>query len=134
MITEKYPLVACRREDNSDIIFAEFPNNVRIDLNSAKEIVANRLHFTKSKKHYLVVDISNIRQVSSEAKEFLQRPDTGLLNLLGAAFVATNPVSAMIANIFIKTPKDFRAKFFKSKEDALEWIIVQRAANKAGSL
>lgn len=126
MIIEKYPLVACRRERNSDIIFAEFPNNLKIDLATAKEIVSNRLDFMKNEKHYLVVDISNVKQVSSEAKEFMQRPDTGLKNLLGAAFVATNPVSAMIANIFVKTPKNFQARFFGNREDAYDWIITQR--------
>jgi hypothetical protein len=126
MITEKYSMVSCQRERNSDIVFAEFPNRLRIDLAAAKEIVSNRLDFMKSKKHYLVVDISNVRQVSSEAKEFMQRADTGLKDLLGAAFIATNPVAAMIANIFIKTPKNFQAEFFGNKEDAYNWIIAQR--------
>ena len=126
MITERYPLVDCQKEPDSDIIFAEFPRSLKIDLAAAKEIVANRLDFTKSELHYLVVDLSNVRQVSSEAKEFMQRPDTGLKNLLAAAFVATNPVSAMIANIFIKTPKNFQARFFGNKNDAFDWILSQK--------
>lgn len=123
MKVEKYPWVVCSAEKNSDIIFAEFPYNLKIDLAVAREIVVNRLDFAKNKKHYLIIDVSHVREISTEAKEYMQRPDTGQKNVLGAAFIATNPVSALIANIFIKTQKDFQAKFFSNKQDAVEWIL-----------
>lgn len=126
MRKEKYRILDCYSEEYSDIIFAEFQNTMKIDLTAAKEIVANRLDFAKDKKHYLIVDVSNVREVSTEAKEFLQRRDTGLKNILGAAFIATNPVSGLIANIFIKTQKDFQAKLFPTKQNAVEWIIAYR--------
>jgi hypothetical protein len=119
-------LVDCWKATHGDVVYAEFPNNLRIDLAAAKEIVGNRLDFMKSEKHYLIVDISRVRQISSEAKEFMQRADTGLLNLLGVAFIANNPVSAMIANVFIKVPKNFQARFFSKAEDALEWVMEQK--------
>lgn len=126
METEKYPHVICRTQKNSDIVFVEFLNNLKIDLKTAKEIVANRLSFTKGKKHYLLIDMSKVRQISSEAKEFMQRPEAGLKNILGAAFVTSNPVSVLIASIFIKTTKDFDARFFRNEEDALDWIYDYR--------
>jgi hypothetical protein len=122
MRTEEYPLIICCTEESSDIVFVEFPDNLRVDLAAARQLVAGRLEFTQDKNHYLVVDISNVRHVSTEAKEFLQRPDAGLKNILGAAFIASNPVSALIANIFIKTPMKFQAKFFWKKDDAFDWI------------
>ena len=122
MKTEDYPLIICCTEDSSDVVFVEFPDNLRVDLAAAQQIVAGRLEFTQDKNHYLVIDISNVRHVSTEAKEFLQRPDAGLKNILGAAFIASNPVSALIANIFIKTPMKFQAKFFWKKDDAFDWI------------
>lgn len=125
-VKEKYPRVECCKTVSGDIVFAEFPDGIIIDLAAAREIVANRLDFTGNEKHYLIVDISNVKQVSSGAKEYLQRQETGLMNLLGAAFLASNPVSAMIANIFIKTPKNFHAKFFSNKKDAFEWIVKQK--------
>jgi hypothetical protein len=45
-----------------------------------------------------------------------------LKNILGAAFIASNPVAALIANIFVKTPKDFIARFFSNRKEALDWI------------
>lgn len=131
MRKEMYPLVTCFTEEHSDIIFAEFPGNLKIDLAVAREIVANRLDFTKNTKHYVILDASNVREISSEAKEYMKRPDTGQKNILGIAFIATNPLSTLFANIFIKTQKNFQAKFFSNKDDALDWIIEQRRKNKS---
>jgi hypothetical protein len=126
MKIKKYPLETCHTEENGDIIFAAFPENMKVDLAAATEIVANRLDFAMGKKHFLIVDVSNVIKVSPEAKAFLQRHDDGLKNILGTAFIATNPVSVMIANIFVKTKKNFQARFFSKKEDAFEWIIAYR--------
>src|SRR2546421_10461101 len=126
MKASEYPMMVCSTGQSNDIVFLEFNSSLRVDLTSAREIVASRLDFTENKKHYLIIDISNVRQVSSEAREFMQRPDAGLKNILGAAFIASNPVSALIANIFIKTPKDFEARFFSSKKSALEWVNSHR--------
>ncbi len=123
MKTADYSYVACSTENDSDIVFIEFPGNLKVDIVAAKKIVAGRLDFTENKKHYLIADLSNVKHVSSEAKAFMQRPDAGLKNILGCAFIASNPVSAMIANIFIKTPKNFTAKFFSNKQSAFEWIL-----------
>lgn len=125
MTQNNHPLVFYTKEENSEIIFAQFPNAVVVDLVLAKELVAIRLSMMKDKKHYLVIDLSNVRKVSAEAKEFLQRPDKGLKNILGAAFIATNPVSAMIANVFVKTPKDFQARSFTTKAEAFRWMHEQ---------
>ena len=122
MIVKKYPLMTCSTEPGSDIVFTEYAANLKLDLAKAQEIVNNRLQFTENRQHYLISDASNVRHITTEAKEFLQRPDAGLKNILGAAFVASNPVAALIANIFIKTPKNFQARFFSSREAALAWI------------
>jgi hypothetical protein len=114
--------MTCSTEPGSNIVFMEFRPNLKVDLEDAREIVRNRLEFTQNKKHFLISDVTNVRQLSSGAKEFLQRPDAGLKNILGAAFMASNPVAVLIANIFIKTPKTFQARFFSSREAAVAWI------------
>lgn len=126
MKIEEYPVVIYSTGNLKDVVFLEFRNSLKVDLPVAKEIVASRLQFTKNEKHYLIIDISNVKQVSLDAKEYMQRPDAGLKNILGAAFVGTNPISALIANIFIKTPKEFHARFFTAKEDAYNWILDHR--------
>jgi hypothetical protein len=126
MTVKEYPLVRYSQEKNGDIILAEFPANLKIDLAVAREIVADRLDFANEKKHYVVIDVSNVREITVEAKKYMQRPDPGLKNILGAAFIGTNPISALLANIFVKTRKNFQAKFFTDKGDAYDWIIKHR--------
>ena len=114
----------------SDIVFAEFPENLKVDLEVAKAMVSDRLVFTVNKMHYIIFDVSNVKEITPEAKEFLQRPEYGLKNILGAAFVATSPLATLIAKIFVKTQKDFQAKFFATREGAFEWILNYREKNK----
>jgi hypothetical protein len=120
--------------DSADIIFVEFIANLKVDLSTAKQIVANRLNYAGDKKHYLVLDMSNIRNVTAEAKIFLQQPEGGLKNILGAALIASNPVSALISNIFVKTPKNFQARFFYNKKDAFDWIYLRKQKENAENI
>ena len=113
-----------------DVIFAEC-RHLKVDLTAAMQIVADRLDFAGHKKHYLVFDMSRVQNVTAEAKKFLQHPEGGLKNILGAALIASNPVAALIANVFVKTPKDFQARFFSNRRDALDWILTRKHKNQA---
>ena len=113
-------------ESHDDIIIAELPANLILDLETAVEIVAQRLAFTNNKAHYLVANVSNVQSITSEAKKYLQEPEHGLKNILGAALIASNPLSALIANIFIKTPTVFQSRFFSKMDEAVNWICAQK--------
>lgn len=119
---KKYKSATFITEDSDDIVFIEYIQELKVDLPLAKELVANRLEFTENKKHYLILNVSNAKAVTHDAKLFMQDPENGLKNILGAAFLASNPVSALIANIFIKSPKNFPARFFSKKQEAIDWI------------
>jgi hypothetical protein len=119
---KKYRYASLSIETNEAIVFAEFNRSLVIDLPIAMEIVANRLEFTTNRQHYFIVDFSNVKHVSHEAKLYLQDPEGGLKNMLCSAFLASNPVSALLANIFVKTPKPIPSRFFSNKKDALKWI------------
>lgn len=109
-------------EPESNIVKAKYNEGVVIDLEAAKSIVNNRLEVTNDQAHYFFVDFSNIRQVTAEAKKYMQAQDHGLKNILAAAFIADNPIARLIAQIYIKTQKDFEARFFEAKEDAINWL------------
>jgi hypothetical protein len=122
MRTQKYKHVTCHQLEPNGFLFAEYANNLKVNLDMAKMMVANRLEFTDNKPHYVIIDISNIKEVTAEAKEYMQHPEGGLKNILGAAFIANNPVAEMLANIYVKTPVDFEVRFFREKEEAVSWI------------
>lgn len=113
-------------EHYDDIVFIELGKSQEVNLVQAKEVVACRIEIANNKKHYFILDTSNVKRVSADAKQYLQDEEGGLKNIVGAAFVASNPVAAMIANIFVKTPKNFPARFFFSRAHALAWILKYR--------
>jgi hypothetical protein len=127
--SKEYSTITLSKVIYRDVIFGEFKDNLSVDLPIAKEIVADRLDFTENKKHYLIMDLSNVKQVSPHAKRYLKNPDAGIKNILGAALIASNPVSALIANIFVKMPKAFETKFFSNIDGALSWITEIRKKN-----
>jgi hypothetical protein len=119
---KEYKYVSCRKTEESGILYADYPPNLIVDISIAKHIVSSRLDFAKGQDHYVIIDMSNVKKVTPEAKAYMQHPEGGLKNILGAAFLAKNPVSALLANIFIKTPKNFEARFFTKQEDAVLWL------------
>ncbi|HSH67451.1 MAG TPA: hypothetical protein VLB84_17030 [Bacteroidia bacterium] len=121
MNVKTYPLVTYSIESD-DIVISTIKNVVDLDILAAKELVACRLDYMKDKRHYVLIDISNVKHYTTEAKQYMQNPETGLKNILGAAFIASDPISTLIANIFIKTKIHFPAKFFFKKADALKWL------------
>lgn len=123
---KEYPFMICHSDLDASVIYIEFLRALKIDLSAAIEIVANRLDFSNNEKHYLVADVSKVREVTPDARKYLQRQDAGMKNIVGAALIASNPVAALIANIFIKTPKNFQAKFFYNKKDAFNWIHTRK--------
>jgi hypothetical protein len=127
MKVKEYPLITCSLDVDTDIVVTKIRNVLNLDLQAAKELVASRLDFMRDEEHYLLIDISDIKRFTSEAKQYMQNPETGLKNIIGAAFIASNPISILIANIFIKTKIDFPAKFFSKKIDALKWIKELKA-------
>ena len=123
MIKKTFPLATFEVDAGNRILSAEFTANVKVDLAIAKELVRNRIEITNGNPYYLIIEFSNVREVTQKAKEYLLDADGGLHNILGAAFLANNPVSALIANIFIKSSKKFPARYFSKKADAVQWII-----------
>jgi hypothetical protein len=127
MITRTaFPLATFDIDWRTMIVSAEFTSNVKIDLSVAKEIVMNRREITNDQPIFLVIEFSNVREITPEAKDFLLRKDGGAYNILGVAFLANNPVSALIANIFIKSKNEFPSRYFSTKANAMQWIAELR--------
>jgi hypothetical protein len=130
MKTAKFKYVSMRTMGASDIVFAEFSHSLRVDLAIAREIVASRMIFTENQPHYAIIDMSNIDHVDADARDFMRHPEGGLKNIRASAFLASNPIAAMLANFYVKVTKNFPARFFYSKQDALDWLLTYRASQQ----
>lgn len=106
-----------------DVVFGVYIPKLEIDLEIAKELVANRLDFTEGKPMYALIDFSNIKSVSKEAREYMNSPEGGLIGVLGGAFVSNNVVATLFINLFLRINKPtVPAKFFTDRQEALAWL------------
>lgn len=111
------------REDDSLIIFLEYNQNLVIDVNVANEIVKSRLEYTDNNPHYMLIDFTNVKSVTKEARDYMNDVKGGLKGIKGGAFLSNNVVGNLFINLYLNINKpSVPAKFFRDKNEALEWL------------
>jgi hypothetical protein len=114
-----------------DIIMASYQPKLEITIEIAKELVENRLAFSENKPHYILIDFSNVKLVTKEARDYMNDPITGLKGLLGGAFLGNNPVATVFVNLFFRINKPpVPSRFFTDREEALAWLRKIRDEKK----
>jgi hypothetical protein len=90
----------------------------------AKEIVESRLNYTKGRSVYTLIDFSNVKSVTKEARDYMNSPEGGLKGILGGAFLSNSVVATLFVNLYLKISNpSIPAKFFTSEKDALWWLM-----------
>jgi hypothetical protein len=84
------------KEDDDDIVFWSYSPNLEINITNAKEMVKNRLEYAEGKPLYSLADVTNLKSVTKEAREYLSKPDGGLKGILGGAFLSNNVVTNVV--------------------------------------
>lgn len=108
---------------SDDIVFFKYAPKLEIDIDVAKEIVKSRLHYTNGKSVYTIIDFSNVKSVTKEARDYMNSPEGGLKGILGGAFLSTSVVATLFVNLYLKISNpSVPAKFFTSEKDALWWL------------
>ena len=106
----------------NDVLFASFPENSKISLPRAKEIVAQRIEFTQGETYKAVVDITNIKSVSFEARTYWASIE-GYSSIDVLAIYSPSALSKVLSNFWLKVNKPFKpTKFFTDKVSALEYL------------
>jgi len=109
--------------ESEDIVFFKYAPKLEIDIDVAKEIVESRLHYTNGKSVYTLIDFSNVKSVTKEARDYMNSPEGGLKGILGGAFLSTSVVSTLFVNLYLKISNpSVPAKFFTSEKDAVWWL------------
>jgi len=118
-------------ESDPDIVYVAYKPKLEIDIDIAKEMVRARLDFTQGKAHYVIIDFTNLKALSKEAREYMNDPQGGLRGILAGAFVSTSVVATLFVNLYLKINKPTTpARFFTNKEEALAWLHEQKKAKK----
>jgi hypothetical protein len=107
----------------NDIIFFKYKPSVEIDINTARDMVKNRLNYTDDQSVYTLIDFTNVKSVTKEARDYMNSPDGGLKGILGGAFLSNSIVATLFINLYLKVSSpSIPAKFFTNSNDAINWL------------
>jgi hypothetical protein len=127
---KEFPKITFWREDDEIVAFKYAPK-LNIDLTVAKELVQNRLEYCNNVPSYSLIDFTNVKSVTKEARDYMNDPKGGLRGILGGAFLSNSAVSTLFINLYLKINKPtVPAKFFTDKNAALEWLKRLKSENE----
>jgi hypothetical protein len=120
---KEYKNISFWKEENDDILFFKYSPQLEMTLDIAKELVANRLEYTNGKWMYTLIDGSNLKSTTKEARDYMANPEGGLKGILAGAFLSNSVVTTVIINLYLSINKPpTPAKFFSNKENAVKWL------------
>lgn len=108
-------------EIRNGLLFAKFKTKV-VDLKLAKKIVELRLSFVEGETFPMLLDGSDVKDVTKEAREELSSKQANQLTI-ALAVVVRNPVTRVIANFFLRFQQpNYPFRLFNDIESAQAWL------------
>lgn len=124
VITEKFTGTYMDFERIGGIVLANYHDDVYISLAVAQKSVAERLVFSHSDPIALMVDGTNVKGISKEARDYYGSEE-GSAQLIASAIYTRSKLSAFLANFLLKVNlhrTNIPIKLFNDKEKAIEWL------------
>jgi hypothetical protein len=120
---KEYRTTTFWRGVEEDIIFFKYAPQLEMTLDVAKEIVQSRLDYTSGKSVFTLIDFTNVKSVTKEARDFMNSPEGGLVGIRAGAFLSNNVVATLFVNLYLKVSNPVvPAKFFTNVDDAVDWL------------
>lgn len=105
------------------ILFSIYKKQIVIDKDVAQKIVKDRIEFTKGKSYPIIIDFTNLKSATKEARDYMNDPQGGLVGLLRGAFLSNSVVTTVFINLYLKINKPtIPTKFFTNKKEAIDWL------------
>lgn len=98
--------------------------NLIVDLEVAKRILALRLEISNGKSYPVLADYSRLKQVSKEARDYMGT-EQGSQYITAAAMIVKSRAASVIMNFFFKvnhSKNKVPTKLFHSREKAVAWL------------
>jgi len=113
---------------DEEVIFWNYAPALEMDITIARELVQHRLAYTHGKSVYALIDVTNLKATTKEARDFMNSRDGGLKGLLGGAFLSNNVVATLLVNLYLKVNSPaIPARFFTNRQEALNWLLKIKA-------
>lgn len=120
---------------DEDIIFWNYLPGLEMDVETAKQLVQYRLEYTQGKAVYTVIDGTNIKSTTKEARDYMNSAEGGLKGVLGGAFLSNSVVANLLINVYLKINHPaVPARFFTNKAEAVNWIKKVKAEKESLAL
>lgn len=104
-----------------DVLFFIYKPGVEINLDGAKQIVADRLNVQKGVSYPVFCDIRGIKDSDKPARDYLAKEGSSLVN--GVAVLTDSPVTKIMANFYLTISRPIvPTKMFTDKNLALEFL------------
>jgi hypothetical protein len=105
-----------------EILYRTFIPFLELTEEIAKIIEADRIKFTGGRSYPLLTDISNLKFISREAREFLATQE-GVMGIKAAAYVASTQTEKFLWEMFLKINRPpIPSKLFTNKTEAYKWL------------
>ncbi len=117
-------------EKRDNIMQVKYKPESFISIDAAKKVVEDRLGFANGQPMYVVAEVSNIKNSTKDAREYLSDKDGGLQGIIAGAFISNKVYTYFILNLFFKIVKPtVPTKFFTDRDKAMEWIEEMKSVN-----
>lgn len=111
-----------RYQIKGKLLIATFKKGLKIDLEIAKEIVSDRLHFTEGEMTAAIVYNQGVVSLDKKARDFFSSPE-GNKNLKAGAIIIDSPFTAMLGNFLLSVNKpNIPARLFTDTDKAVQWL------------
>lgn len=116
-----------------DILNSTFENTIELDLLKMKEVIQIREEISGEKKQYWLYDITNVKNITKEARDYADKQGQDRLSAVGV--LVNSHVTKFIFNSYFKLKKSkMPFQVFTNKEKALEWLLSLKEKSKMDNL
>jgi hypothetical protein len=116
----------CTIEMINEIACIKFNKAIKIELEHAIEMVGTRKKATNNTPRLVIMDGTNITNVSKEARDYLSSEEA-TEGIIAGAFLVDSPLTKILGNFFLKISKPNKpSKLFTNREEAIEWLWTNK--------
>ncbi|MFN6947157.1 MAG: hypothetical protein ACK4ND_19620 [Cytophagaceae bacterium] len=114
---------------DNGILYSAYAPNTYLDLETAKEVVRERLKLSNGILRPVFSNITNIVKIDKEARTFFSHGDS--IKLVSAiAILTTNKLQEIAGNFYINFDRPpLPTKLFISEKKALDWLEIFKHVN-----
>lgn len=111
-------------EIKDGILLGPYPDGAEIELADIKKMISERIEFLNGNKVPALVDITGVKKVSKEARDYMATSQASE-GIVAAAILSKSMFSTFLCNFFIKVSlikAPIPIKQFTNESEALLWL------------